>query len=98
MKFRRAAPADLGAILALQEANLHENLSGEQRADGFLLKDELRGRFDAAVAFIAKSNARSLAAHVDGLGMTLAGDFTHAGKNYWIIAFGVPPEAVSCAV
>lgn len=62
------------------------------------LKHELRGRFDAAVAFIPKSNARSLGAHVDGLGMTLAGDFAYAGKNYWIVAFGIPPEAVSCAL
>lgn len=187
MKFRRATGSDFESILALQEANLHENLTEMQRADGFLsvrftrdqfaemnagatvtvaeennriagyactsaqefnvgfpllaamlgalpgltclgrsldsprscvygpvcvdrafrgqgvfrglidqLKKELAGRYDCAVAFIAKDNARSLGAHVDGLGMSLAGEFEHAGKAYWIIAFGISPEAVSC--
>lgn len=187
MRFRRAADADLDAILLLQEKHLRENLSEAQRAEGFLsvrfsreqfaamnagaavtvaeedrriagyactstrafnrtfpllatmlnalppltylgrpldsphtcvygpvcvdpasrgrgvfrgmigqLKLELRGRYDAAVAFIAKTNMRSLGAHVDGLGMALTGEFAHAGKTYWIVAFDIPPEAVSC--
>ncbi|MEX0958841.1 MAG: GNAT family N-acetyltransferase [Burkholderiales bacterium] len=187
MRFRRATDSDFESILALQEANLHQNLTEMQRADGFLsvhftrdqfaemntgatvtvaeennriagyacssarefnvdfplltamlgalpgltflgrsldssrtcvygpvcvgrafrgrgvfrglidrLKKELAGRYDCAVAFIAKDNVRSLGAHVDGLGMSLAGEFQHAGKAYWIVAFGIPREAVSC--
>lgn len=60
------------------------------------LKEQLRGRFDLAAAFIAKSNTRSLAAHVDGLGMTVVGDFRFDGKPFWIVAFGIPPGATSC--
>ena len=62
------------------------------------LKRELRGRFETAVAFIAKSNRHSLAAHVDGLGMTIVGDFQFDGRSYWIVAFGIPPEAVACHI
>jgi hypothetical protein len=60
------------------------------------LKQELRGRFESAVGFIAKSNPRSLAAHVDGLGMSIVGEFRHAGAPLWIVAFGIPPEAIAC--
>jgi GNAT superfamily N-acetyltransferase len=62
------------------------------------LKRELRGHFDTAAGFIARSNARSLAAHVDGLGMGIVGEFDFEGKRYCIVAFGVPPEAVACHV
>jgi L-amino acid N-acyltransferase YncA len=60
------------------------------------VKEELAGRFDVAVGFIAKSNSRSLAAHVDGLGMMLAGDFRHADRDYWIVCFGVPAADSAC--
>ncbi|MGH8631559.1 MAG: GNAT family N-acetyltransferase [Burkholderiales bacterium] len=54
------------------------------------LKQELRGRYETAAAFIAKSNARSLAAHVQGLGMAIVGDFEFDGSSFWIVAFGHP--------
>lgn len=54
------------------------------------LKDELAGRYETAAAFIAKSNVHSLSAHVDGLGMTLTGEFEYVGKSYWIVCFGIP--------
>lgn len=187
MNYRRVCSTDWNAILALQEANLFDNLGEEERAQGFLsvrfqqdefsamnaggavvvaeqaegiagyacastqefnagvpviaammaafsrvsflsrplqsprtviygpvcvdrrhrgkgvfralidtLKQELRGRYDTAAAFIAKSNSRSLAAHVDGLGMTIVGDFEFDGRSLWIVAFGIPPQAVAC--
>jgi len=56
------------------------------------LKAELAGPFDVAAAFISKANSRSLAAHVDGLGMTVLGDYVfEAGRN-WIVAFGIGPR------
>ena len=63
-----------------------------------LLKEELAGRFDMAAAFIAKTNSRSLAAHVDGLGMTVLGDYTFGTGRYWIVAFGIPPADLACGV
>lgn len=62
------------------------------------LKIELQGRFDTAVGFVAKSNRHSLDAHVEGAGQSLLGDFEYAGRGYWIVAFAVPPEAVSCVL
>jgi hypothetical protein len=62
------------------------------------LKSELKGRFDTAAGFVAKSNTHSLAAHVDGAGMSLLGDFVFDGRNYWIVAFPVAPEAISCVL
>jgi len=60
------------------------------------LKRELRGRYGTAVAFIAKSNSRSPAAHVDGLGMTIIGDFEFEGGSFWMIAFGITSESITC--
>lgn len=60
------------------------------------LKKELAGRFDVAAAFIAKSNVRSVAAHVDGLGMSIAGEFEFARKSYWIVCFGIPAADQAC--
>ncbi len=54
------------------------------------LRRETAGRYDAGVGFVAKDNRRSLAAHTDGLGMTIAGDFAFSGKQYWTLAFHVP--------
>lgn len=62
------------------------------------LKEELAGRFDMAAAFIAKTNSRSLAAHVDGLGMTVLGDYAFGTGRYWIVAFGIPPADLACGV
>lgn len=55
------------------------------------LRREVAGGYDAGVAFVAKDNVRSLGAHADGLGLTIAGDFAVGGKQYWILAFHVPP-------
>ena len=60
------------------------------------LKAELAGQFDVAAAFISKANSRSLAAHVDGLGMTVLGDYAFEAGRYWIVAFGVPPSDLAC--
>lgn len=62
------------------------------------LKAELAGQFDVAAAFISKANSRSLAAHVDGLGMTVLGDYAFEAGRYWIVAFGVPPSDLACGV
>lgn len=62
------------------------------------LKAELAGQFDAAVAFISKTNSRSLAAHVDGLGMIVLGDYEFGAGRYWIVAFGIPPADLACGV
>jgi len=51
------------------------------------LQRELGGGFDAGVAFVAEDNQRSLAAHVEGLGMHDAGGFEFKGKRYRILAF-----------
>jgi predicted GNAT superfamily acetyltransferase len=68
----------------------------ERRGEGVLrglydaLRREVAGDYDAGTLFIAKDNPRSLAAHADGLGMTLAGDFGFDNRDYWILAFAVP--------
>lgn len=54
------------------------------------LKAQLAGRFETAVAFIASDNPRSLAAHVDGLGMALLGSYSFRDRDYAIIAFAIP--------
>ena len=54
-------------------------------------KAELAAQFDVAAAFISKANSRSLAAHVNGLGMTVLGDYAFEAGRYWIVAFGIPP-------
>jgi len=56
------------------------------------LKAELAGQFDVAAAFIFKANSRSLDAHVDGLGMTVLGDYAFEAGRYWIVAFGIGPR------
>jgi hypothetical protein len=62
------------------------------------MKEELAGQFDVAAAFISKANSRSLAAHVDGLGMTVLGDYAFGAGRYWIVAFGIPPADSACGV
>jgi acetyltransferase (GNAT) family protein len=52
------------------------------------LRHEIFERFDAGVGFVAEENARSLAAHVDGLGMHDVGEFEFKRKRYRILAFG----------
>lgn len=53
------------------------------------LGKELGGRFEFGVAFVAAGNPRSLGAHVNGLGMTIVGQFEHGGNEYHAIAFPV---------
>jgi hypothetical protein len=180
MQYRPLRDEDLPGVLALQEANLHANLSEAERAGGFLsarfgpeqfaamaaqvgvmvavdgdrvaayacasevdynrrfpllaamidafprtlfqgrtldratcfvygpvcierasrgrgvlrgLTDALRGhtagRFDCGVAFIAQDNPRSLAAHVQGLGLIQAGGFEHNGRAYHLVVLPV---------
>ena len=60
------------------------------------MKEELAGQYEVAAAFISKVNPRSLAAHVDGLGMTVLGDFAFEAGRYWIVAFGIPPADLAC--
>jgi len=51
------------------------------------LLHELAGRYDSGVAFVSNDNARSLAAHVEGLGMTGIGEFEFNARPYRILAF-----------
>lgn len=64
--------------------------SGVLRGMYDALRAEVAGDYDAGVLFIAKDNTRSLAAHTDGLGMTLVGDFAFDRGRYWMLAFPVP--------
>jgi predicted GNAT superfamily acetyltransferase len=58
------------------------------------LKNEVAGKFEVGVAFVARDNTHSLRAHVDGLGMADVGDFEVKGKVYAILAFSVPSKAL----
>jgi hypothetical protein len=55
-------------------------------------KKDLAGQFEIGVAFVSRSNAHSLYAHVNGLGMAEAGDFQVGGNRYFALAFRVPPR------
>jgi hypothetical protein len=55
-----------------------------QRAD-------LTGKFEVGVAFVAHNNPHSRQAHVQGLGMSEAGDFEVNGYLYAALAFPLPP-------
>ena len=181
MRFARAAGSNYAGILALQEANLFDNLSAEARTDGYLsarfshaqfermnadvavvaatdgdrvagylcastvefnrqfpllaamlrryddvtfrgralakqntfvygpvcvartdrsngvlrgmfdeLLREVAGRFDAGACFVAAGNARSLAAHQQGLGMQRVAEFEFQQRSYHILAFDIP--------
>jgi len=35
---------------------------------------------------------------VDGLGMTLVGDYEFECKRFWIVAFGIPAADLACGV
>ncbi len=53
------------------------------------VKTHLRGAYDAGLAFIAEDNPRSLAAHVQGLGMHDIVRFRCADKMYHLVAFRI---------
>jgi hypothetical protein len=55
-------------------------------------KNDLAGRFDIGVAFVARNNPHSLSAHVGGLGMIEAGDFWVKDNVYVALAFRLPPS------
>ena len=59
------------------------------------LRQEVVGRYDIGVAFVADDNPHSLRVHVDGLGMTHVGEFVFSGRQYHILAFDVPGETTS---
>jgi len=55
-------------------------------------KNDLAGKFEVGVAFVARNNPHSLSAHVAGLRMAEAGDFEVKGNRYAVLAFRVPPN------
>jgi hypothetical protein len=55
-------------------------------------KKDLAGQFDIGVAFVARNNPHSLNAHVAGLGMIEAGDFTVKGNVYATLVFRLPAK------
>jgi hypothetical protein len=55
-------------------------------------KNDLAGRFDVGIAFVARSNLHSLNAHVLGLGMIEAGDFSVNDNVYVALAFRLPEK------
>lgn len=57
------------------------------------LQQEVVGRYDVGVAFVADDNPHSLRVHVDGLGMAHVGEFAFSGKQYRILAFDVSGTA-----
>ena len=52
-------------------------------------KKDLAGQFEVGVALVSHSNPHSMQAHVDGLGMTEAGEFEVNGNLFAILAFRV---------
>jgi predicted GNAT superfamily acetyltransferase len=54
------------------------------------LLEEMAGRFEVGVAFVARGNPHSLRAHVRGLGMVEVGEFEVGGNAYVTLAFRVP--------
>ncbi len=50
-------------------------------------KKDLAGQFEVGVALVSHSNRHSMQAHVDGLGMTEAGEFEVNGNLFAILAF-----------
>jgi hypothetical protein len=50
-------------------------------------KKDLAGQFEIGVALVSHSNPRSMQAHVEGLGMAVAGEFELSGNLFAILAF-----------
>lgn len=71
-------------------------IAREHRGRGFLRglyeyqRKDLAGRFEIGVAFVALNNPHSLNAHVAGLGMTAAGDFSVRENVYRTLVFRLP--------
>ena len=54
-----------------------------------MLLREVAGKYEVGVAFVSKDNPYSLAAHVNGLKMSIAGAFEFRSRTYDILAFSV---------
>jgi len=52
-------------------------------------KQELAGRFDLGIAFIAEENAASLRVHTQKLGLEIVGKLAFGGTSYAVLAFAV---------
>jgi len=52
-------------------------------------KKDLAGQFEVGVALVSHSNPHSMQAHVEGLGMTEAGEFELNGNLFAILAFRI---------
>ena len=52
-------------------------------------KKDLAGQFDVGVALVSHSNPHSMQAHVEGLGMSEAGEFEVNGNLFAILAFRI---------
>lgn len=48
---------------------------------------DLAGRYEAGVAFVSRDNPHSLTAHVQGLGMAVAGEFAVNRNTYVVLTF-----------
>jgi hypothetical protein len=53
-------------------------------------KKDLAGQFEIGVAFVSRDNPHSLSAHVAGLGMIEAGDFSLKDNVYATLVFRLP--------
>ncbi len=54
-----------------------------------MLLREVAGKYEVGTAFVSKDNPHSLAVHVNGLGMGIAGEFEFKDRNYDILAFSL---------
>ena len=54
-------------------------------------KKDLAGQFEIGVAFVSRDNPHSLSAHLGGLGMIEAGDFSVNNASYVTLAFRLDP-------
>ena len=52
-------------------------------------KKDLAGQFEIGVALVSHSNPHSMQAHVEGLGMTVAGHFELNGNLFAVLAFRI---------
>ena len=57
--------------------------------------EQLAGRFELGVLFIAHDNLRSLAAHRRKLGMELVGEFEFNEKMFYVLVFRIPESTAN---
>ncbi|QHB32268.1 hypothetical protein F0T03_08885 [Yersinia canariae] len=102
MEIRLARPSDYPAILQLQSQNTPEILSSGQRKQGFIVSQMSEKQLDSinqelgilvaiedeqVTAFVNHDNPHSLAAHVKGLNMTPACEFSCQQQHYQLLIF-----------